>query len=263
MICHESVKVFSLRTHPLANGDSIMRIIGFCLLLIGMAACGPADSTSAGQEQAVDDLSADVEATVEQALAGDFGSDEVSEETCAIIEDGVIPELFGVDPEQVSYRRSIPVKRVGHVVCLASWDYPDRAEREAAFQQKIQEWGRGKATGSKEPMPKMSKLTASASVTLIATEYDSADAAIADLETSVARLQEGITVNVSGKDYTTQADFGDWIDTVGDRAIFSEKGELLVAFNGRRIAVNVSSSDDPAADQELALLLAERIMQSL
>jgi len=240
-----------------------MRILGFCLLLIGIAACGPSDSSSNGTEQAVADLSADVEATVDQALAGDFNSDDVSEETCAIIEDGVIPELFDIDPAQISYRRSIPVKRVGHVVCLASWDYPDKAEREAAYAQEMQEWVRGKATGSKEPMPKNSNLTASASVTLMATEYDSADAAIADLESSVASLQEGITVNVSGKDYTTQMDFGDWIDNVGDKAIFSDKGELLVAFNGRRIAVNVSSSDDPAADQELALLLAERIMQSL
>jgi len=239
-----------------------MRILGYCLLLIGIAACGPSDSASAGKEQAVDDLSADVEATVNQALAGDFSSDEVSEETCAVIEDGVIPELFGVDPVQVSYRRSIPVKRVGHVVCIASWDYPDKAEREAAFTQKMQEWGRGKATGSKEPMPKMSKLEASVSITLMATEYDSADAAIADLETSVARLQEGITVTVAGKEHTTQVDFGDWIDSVGDKAVFSDKGELLVAYNGRRFSVNVAVSDDPEEDQEQALLLAGQIMQS-
>lgn len=240
-----------------------MRIFGYCLLLIGIAACGPSDSASAGKQQTVDNLSADVEATVEQALAGDFNSDEVSEETCVIIEDGIIPELFGINPVQITYRRSIPVKRVGHVVCLASWDYPDKAERDAAFTQKIQEWGRGKATGSKEPMPKMPKSTASASVTLMATEYDSADAAIADLENSVARLQEGVTVNVSGKDHTTQVDFGDWIDNVGDKAIFSDKGELMVAYNGMRFTVNVDASDEPAVDREQALLLAERVMQSL
>lgn len=236
-----------------------MKILGYCLLLIGLVSCGPSDSTDSES----DEVSKAVEETVEQALAGDFSAISVSEETCAIVEDGVIPELFGVDPEQVSYRRSIPVKRAGHVVCSAGWDNPDKAELEAAYAMEIQEWTRGKGAGKSDPMPKTPKLAASVSVTLMATEFDSADAAIADLESSVARLQKGITMNISGKDYTTQENFGDWIDNVGDKAVFSEKGELLVAYKGTRFSVVVAVSNDSLADRDKALLVAERIMQSL
>ena len=244
-----------------------MRHLVFCLLLIGTTACGQSDSTSDETKNVADkaskDISGIVDETVEQALSGDLNSTLVGEEKCAIVEDGVIPELFEVDPALVSYRRSIPVKRVGHVVCSAGWDYPDKAELEAAYTESVQEWGRGMAAGKKEPMPKMPPLVASVSVTLMATQYDSTSAAIADLESSVNSLQEGITVTVSGKDYTTQIDFGDWIDNVGDKAIFSDKGELMVAYNGVRFSVNVAVSGDSDVDRDQSIALAKRLMKSL
>lgn len=244
-----------------------MRILGICLLLIGISACGPADSTPAEPMNAnvadSDQISGVVEESVEQAMKGDFGSDAVSEESCAVFEGGVVPELFNTDAALISYRRAIPVKRAGHVVCFASWDRPDRAELEAAFAEKIQEWGRGMASGKKEPMPKPARYESRVSLTLVATQFDSAEAAVASLEDSVAVLEKGVTTSVSGKDYTVQYDFGEWVDNVGDKAIFNETGELMVAYNGKRIAVNVEVSDDPASDRNHAIELARRIMQSL
>ena len=75
-------------------------------------------------------------------------------------------------------------------------------------------------------------------------------------------LEKGVTTNVAGKDYTVQSDFGEWIEHVGDKAIFNETGELMVAVNGKRIAVNVEVSDDPEADRNYATELAMRIMGS-
>ena len=150
-----------------------MRIFGICLLLIGISACGPANSTPAEPAKASvaesDEISGAVKESVEQALKGDFGSDAVSEESCASFESGVVPELFGTDAALITYRRTIPVKRAGHVVCTASWDRPDRAELEAAYTKKIQEWGRGMASGKKEPMPKPARYENRVSLTLIAT----------------------------------------------------------------------------------------------
>jgi len=243
-----------------------MRALGICMLLIGMAACGPADSTPAEPAKTTEagsgQISEVVAETVDQVLQGDFGAGEVSEESCATFESGVIPELFGVDAALISYRRSIPVKRVGHVVCSATWDKPDKAELESAFNEKIQEWGRGMASGKKEPMPKPPRMDNRVSLTLVATRFDSADAAVASLEDSVATLQKGVTTTVGGKEYTVQSDFGDWIDNVGDKAIFTDKGELMVAYNGKRISVTVGVSDDPAEDRSQAIELARRVMAS-
>jgi len=243
-----------------------MRTLGICMLLMGMAACGPAGSTPSEPAQVTDAESAQISEavaeTVEAARKGDFGADAVSEESCAMFENDVIPELFGIDAALITYRRSIPVKRVGHVVCSANWEKPDKAELESAFNEKIQEWGRGMASGKKEPMPKPPRMDNRVSLTLVATQFDSAAAAVASLEDSVATLEKGVTTNVGGKDYTVQSDFGDWLDNVGDKAIFTDKGELLVAYNGKRISVVVNVSDDPAADRNLAIELAKRVMAS-
>jgi hypothetical protein len=57
--------------------------------------------------------------------------------------------------------------------------------------------------------------------------------------------------------------FGDWIEGVGNKAVFSDKGELLVAFDKRRLAVNVSAMEDKAKDREKAIELAQRIIDEL
>lgn len=241
-----------------------MRVFHLFPLLICLSACGPADSTPsvtdtvAGEQP--DQISEAVAQSVEQAVKGDFGADEVSEDSCAGFENGLVSDLFDVDTAQISYRRSIPVKRAGHVVCLATWERPDRAELESAYMEEIQEWTRGKTTGKKDPMPKPARLDNTVSITLLATQFDSADAAVTSLENAVAALEKGVTTNVGGKDYTAQHDFGDWIDNLGDKAIFNETGELLVAYKGKRFSVNVRVSDDPAEDRSKAIELAKRLM---
>jgi len=200
------------------------------------------------------------------ALAGFPASDNpagVSEDSCAMLENGMVPETFGVDAALVSYRRSVPVKSVGHVVCSASWENPDKAAMDAAYMQKLQDWTRNNATGKKAPMPKPPNSVAQVSVTLVATRFDSAAAAVASLEDAVATLSKGVKVNVAGKDYEKKTSFGDWLDNLGDKAIFSESGELLVADDGRRFSVLVKVSDDPGTDQENAIALANLIMETM
>ena len=244
-----------------------MRTLGMFMLVIGMVACGPTDSAPSRPEGAAEDNSAEVsravEETIGQALKGEDKPAEVSEETCAMLENGVVPEMFAVSAGLVSYKRSIPSKRAGHVVCSAMWDNPDKAELESAYIEKVQEWGRGKATGKKEPMPKLPRLQNRVSITLVSTRFDTAAAAVASLEVSVKSLQQGIKVNVASKEHETQIDFGNWIDGLGDKAIFTERDELLVAANGKRFAVMVEVADDAEVNRKHAIALAGNVIKSL
>jgi len=242
----ESVKVLSQHCLVATKGDRVMRAFAYYLLLSSLAAGGPADASFAGGDN----------------TAG-VASGAVTEDSCAVFENGMVPELFGIDAALVSYRRSVPVKRAGHVVCIASWDNPGKAEMEAAYAQKLQEWSRNMATGKKEPMPKSPSAVAQVSVTLMATRFDSDAAAVASLEEAVASLSKGVTVNVAGKDHEKKTEFGEWLDNVGDKAIFSDGGELLVASGGKRFSVTVSVSDDVAADRELAVELVGRLEESM
>jgi len=187
----------------------------------------------------------------------------VSEDSCAALENGMVPETFDIDASLVSYRRSVPVKSVGHVVCSASWENPDKAAMDAAYMQKLQDWTRNKTSGKKEPMPKPPNSVAQVSVTLVATHFDSDAAAVASLEDAVATLSKGVKVNVGGKEYEKKTSFGDWLDGVGDKAVFSDSGELLVADDGKRFSVSVRVSEDPDADREHAIALARRIMETM
>lgn len=186
----------------------------------------------------------------------------VSEDSCSVLENGMVPDTFGVDAAIVSYRRSVPVKRAGHVVCHAGWDNPDKAQMDEAYTKKLQEWTRDQVSGKKTPMPKPPNSVAEVSVTLVADQFDSAAAAVASLEDAVATLSKGVTVNVGGRDYTEKTSFGDWLDGVGDKAIFSDSGELLVAAGGKRFSVLVKVADDPATNRENAIVLAKRIIAS-
>ena len=187
----------------------------------------------------------------------------VSEDSCAVLENGMVPETFGVDASLVSYRRSVPVKSVGHVVCSASWENPDKAAMDAAYMKKLQDWTRDKMAGKKEPMPEAPNSVAQISVTLVATRFDSPAAAVTSLEDAVATLSKGVKVNVGGQEYEKKSSFGDWLDDVGDKAIFSDSGELLVAAGGKRFSVSVRVSDDPEADRGHAIALARHIMESM
>jgi hypothetical protein len=218
-----------------------MRAVFLCAVMAGLAAWGP-------------------------VLASDPAADNpagVSEDSCAMLENGMVPDTFGVDAALISYRRSVPVKSVGHVVCSASWENPDKAAMDAAYMQKLQDWTRNNATGKKAPMPKPPNSVAQVSVTLVATHFDSPAAAIASLEDAVATLAKGVKVNVGGKEYEKKTSFGDWLDNVGDKAIFSDSGELLVADDGKRFSVTVKVSDDPDTDREHAIALAAKIMETM
>jgi len=217
-----------------------MRAIGYSLLLFSLFACGPADSSAATEDNA----------------AG------VSEDSCAAFESGIVSELFGVDASLVSYRRSVPVKSAGHVLCSANWENPDKAELQAEYTKKLQEWSRNMTTGKKEPMPKSPNMDAWVSLTLVATRFDSAAAAVASLEDAVATLSKGVTVSVAGKDYEKKTSFGDWLDNVGDKAVFSDSGELLVADDGKRFAVLVKVAGDPEANHEQAINLARWVIKT-
>lgn len=197
------------------------------------------------------------------AFPASGGPGGVNEDSCAMLENGMVPETFDVDATLVSYRRSVPVKSVGHVVCSASWDNPNKAELDAAYTKKLQEWTRNNLSGKKAPMPKPPNSVAQVSVTLVATQFDSDSAAVVSLEDAVSTLSKGVKVTVDGKEYEKKTSFGDWLDDVGDKAVFSDSGELLVADKGRRFSVLVKVSDDPGINRAQAIALAGRIMETM
>jgi hypothetical protein len=238
-----------------------------CLILICSVACGrsdePQDVGADDPQRAADQAMSEAQETVDRALSGKPPETHVAgTEGCVVFDTGLIPEVFGVEPSIVSYRRAIPVKSAGHVVCLASWDKPNKAELDKAYTEAITAWTMERMKGVKNPQPKPPSGTSSASLTLVADTFDSDEEAIESLESAVATLSKGISVEVGGKTHETKMSFGDWMDSPGDKAIFSDKGELLVATNGRRISVTVSAMADEEQDREKAIELARHVIDT-
>jgi hypothetical protein len=238
-----------------------------CLILICTVACGrsdePQDVAADDPQRAADQAVSEAQETVDRALSGKPPESDVDgAEGCVVFDTGLIPDVFGVEPSMVSYRRSIPVKSAGHVVCLASWDKPNKAELDKAYTEAITAWTMERMKGVKNPQPKPSSGTSSVSLTLVANTFNSDEEAIASLESAVATLSKGVSVEVGGKTHETKMSFGDWMDSPGDKAVFSDKGELLVAANGRRISVNVSAMADEEQDREKAIELAQRVIDT-
>ncbi|MGA9573241.1 MAG: hypothetical protein WBS20_04750 [Lysobacterales bacterium] len=238
----------------------------FYLALIGLAACGPsAESQNAANtntEEATKQAVAEAKETVDRTLRGETqatGSEAL--DGCLVFED-LVPEIFGVDASLVNFRRSIPVRRAGHVLCSASWDKPNKAELDKAYIEAMMEWTKNKARGEKPPKPKPPRGDNRVSLTLVADTFDSNAEAEASLEDAVATLSKGISVEVGGKTHETRTSFGDWIDGIGDKAIFSDKGELMVVSGTRRIAVDVSVTGDDAQDREKAVELAQQVIDT-
>lgn len=237
------------------------------LALIALVACGPsAESQNAANtntEEATKQAVAEAQQTVERTLRGETQeTDTEALDGCLVFED-LVPAVFGVEAPLVNYRRSIPVRSAGHLVCSASWDKPDKAELDKAYMEAIMEWTKSKARGEKTPQPKPPRGDNQVSLTLVADTFDSQAEAEASLESAVATLSKGITVEVAGKTHETKTSFGDWLDGIGDKAIFSEKGELMVVSGNRRIAVDVSVMGDDAQDREKAVELAQQVIDSL
>ena len=82
-------------------------------------------------------------------------------------------------------------------------------------------------------------------LTILGTVYDTAEEAVASLESTVA---------TSGS--------GDWVEGVGDRA-FQNETSVQVAAKAQRFTVSVSIADDPAGNQERTLELARKLVERM
>ena len=153
-----------------------------------------------------------------------------SRTACAVLEEAV-PELFGVDKAAVTFR---PSDGGGHDTCSASWPIPE-GETAKRYGNEV-------------------------SLTIMSTTYDSPEAAVASLESTVTTLTEGVSVDVGGEERTVKSGFGDWVEGLGDRAILKKRA-VLVASGGRRFTVAANVSDDDAENQQRAIELARRVVE--
>ena len=76
-------------------------------------------------------------------------------------------------------------------------------------------------------------------------------------------IGEGDTIKVGGKERTRKTEFGDWMESPGDKAIFTSKGTLMLAGKARLITVAVNAMADDSQDREKAVELAERVLEQL
>ncbi len=156
---------------------------------------------------------------------------ERSQAVCAILQSGFLPEVFQVDPAEINFRPASPV--VPHPLCTASWDGADKARIEVGL-------------------------------TVTNLRFGTAAEAVTSLESTVAQLEEGITIKVRGRERTTQVDFEDFLDDVGDRAAWAPRwSELSVAHEGVRFAVSVRGAGDNEKSRSLAIELAQKIISAL
>jgi len=237
-------------------------------ILINAVACGRPDdaqnAASADPQSVADTAVAEAQDILEQAMQGKSpNTDLEGTEKCVIFDSGLIPSLFNVNESLISYRRSKPLKSVGHVVCIASWEKPNKAELDQAYTAAIMEWTRSMGQKDRKPQPKPTKSTNEVSLTILGDSFDTSNEAVADLESKVATLSEGISVTVGGKVHETKMVFGDWIDGVGDKAIFSDKGDLMMAADGILITVKVAAMENTDLDHEKAIELASQIIPQL
>ncbi len=186
---------------------------------------------------------------------------ERGELACSVLRGGVLREVFGAEAGAAELSPGGPF--VPHGLCTATWDKPDAdALREARTRHQVEKM---KASMGKrsfdEPTPPAPNY--SVSLTLLMERFDSPAAAVTSLENAVKQLTEGITVEVAGRKRRTQVDFDDWIDGLGDRAIWAPKmSELSVANNGYRFAIGVSGFGDADVNRERAEALARRLIGS-
>lgn len=131
---------------------------------------------------------------------------------CALLE-STVPDLFGADPERVTFRPS-GFRRQD--ICRARW----ASSEEANNRNEVR-------------------------LTILGTVYDTAEEAVASLESTVAT---GGT--------------GEWVEGVGDRA-FQNETSVQVAAKARRFTVSVSIADDSAGNQERTLELARKLVERM
>lgn len=195
------------------------------LTLLGIVALG----CGAGEpsSQAAQEPTA---ADVERSLAGEVEVD--SEHACEVLGSGVLAEVFAVSDDAWSYRPAS--KYVPQALCTATGKSPDGA---TSYEVALM---------------------------IMKAEFDSPDAAVASLESTVETLSAGKTIEVGGKEHTTKVDFEPFIDDVGDLAAWAPKlNELSVADRGVRFAVTVTgvggSDENKAKAIELARLVGNAL----
>ena len=235
-------------------------------MILALAATLGAAQRSSAQDVEVATRAA--EQAVQEILAGNRETQGPA--VCDVLRSGVVTEVFAVAPADVTYRPG--AKFIPHPLCTASWDFPDKAEREAACREETVAYTQRKSQALvarqafDEPLPECIRSSTGTEVTLTITnqKFDSPQAAVESLESSVAQLEAGITVTVQGKDHTTQVDFDDWLDGVGDLAAWAPKlNELVVAYAGVRFAVSVRGVGDDAESQAQAIAVARQVIETL
>lgn len=231
------------------------------LLSVLLAGCGQqGDSSEQAAHGNAENQRASITAKPERRRTGGIGSAQDGVDACAYLESGILQKVFSAPAEGINHRGSIPSKRAGHVVCSASWNKPEQEQLEAAYKQAVLDWSKGVASGGGKPRPSYPKTSNEVSVTLVGLEFDSAQDAIAELESTVATLKQGVTFKVAGKERTRQTNFGNWVEGVGDKAIFTDKGTLFVTYDARRITVAVSVTEDPELKKEKSIEFAQALM---
>ncbi len=218
-------------------------------LTVAAMACGGQEAVS----QDVGTPQKQAEGAVAAILAGDRETQAPA--VCDVLKSGIVSEVFGVDDGVVTYRPGS--KNIPHPLCTARWDAPNKAELEAACKEEMMRSG---------AMPDciMSDHATEVSLTVTNLTFDSAAAAVESLESTVAELEKGITMTIQGKEHTTQIDFDDWMEGVGDKAAWAPRmNELSVAADGVRFAVAVSGTGDRATNQEKAIEVARRVAGAL
>jgi hypothetical protein len=199
---------------------------------------------------------AELQRTLERILAGE--GEAKGEAACDVLRSGVLTGVFGDAAEAAELRPGS--KYVPHYLCTASWNKPNHEELEAAFVKYEMDKMVAKMKKEEFDRPKPPAASYSVSLTVNDEEYASPPAAVKSLESAVETLSEGLSVEVYGKEHEVQMEFGEWVDEVGDRAIWTAKGnELLVAHAGVRYAVSVNGFDDPAENQAKAIELAQEV----
>lgn len=190
-------------------------------------------SALAGNADAQDRTAAQRE--VDRILAGKGTAR--GEAACDLLRSGVLAGAFGAAAASASFT---PGSRyVPNVLCTARWDGAKGAPA-------------GAAPGHE------------ASLTILDRSFASPAAAVASLESSVAELSKGVTVEVKGRKHTSRVEFEGWLDGVGDKATWAPKPrELSVAHRGVRFAVAVRGFGDAAESKARAIDLARRVAAAL
>ena len=154
-------------------------------------------------------------------------------EACEELNAELLTDVFGGEASAASFRPGS--KYVPNSLCTATWE---KANQDSQTRFTV-------------------------SLTVIDQEFGSPAAAAASLESSVEELSKGISIKVQGKTHTKQVKFDDWLEGVGNKAIWAPKlSELQVADDNGRFAVSVRGFDDASQNLSKAVELARRLARN-